>query len=148
MLYRTPTAFGVCVLLGGLAAAGCGSRTPEAPPSEIEKKLDAIGDAYLRATVRLHKPPQNLDDLLPSLQEFGNPDDLLRSPDDNQPFEIVWGVELRRLKARGSDIPIIAFEKVGKDGKRHVLRGRSEVLRLTTGELKSARFPDGYNFPF
>lgn len=131
-------------------ALGCnrGGNVERDPPTPTERQLESIGDAYVRATIKLDHPPGSLTELMPWLKEQGNPEEILRSPNDGQNFEIVWGVELRRLKARGSDIPIIAYERLGKDGTRHVLRGRSEVLRMSESELRSAKFPDGYSFPF
>ncbi len=85
---------------------------------------------------------------MPYLEQQGNPAEILHSPNDDADFEIVWNVELRQLKAKGNDIPVVAYEKRGKDGKRFVLRGRSEILELTESSLKSATFPAGYNFPF
>jgi hypothetical protein len=135
-----------CLLLGCL---GCGGRSgPSDSPSPTAERLEKIGDAYVRATTLHNRPPRNLEELLPALKYYGKTEELLVSPNDGAPFHIVWGVELRRLKAKGKAIPIIAYEKTGKDGKRHVLRGRNEVLLLSAGELKSATFPPDYTFPF
>jgi hypothetical protein len=135
-------------LLGSLLALGCSSSATPEPPTPTAINLQAIGDAYVRATQRLTRPPANLNELLPSLKEHGKVEQLLRSPSDGVNFEIVWGIELRMLKARGSDVPIVAYERFGKDGLRHVLRGRSEVLLLSEGSLKAAKFPEDYKFPF
>jgi hypothetical protein len=138
-----------CVVCAVLVAAGCGkSRTTELE-SPTAEKLRTLHDVYQRANIRLGRPPASMADLLPEFKEQGkNPAEVLRSPNDGADFEIVWGVELRRLKARGDDVPVIAFEKHGKDGKRHVLRARERVDELTDGELRSAKFPDGYYLPF
>ena len=139
-----------CVLFVCLSPVGCGKKGPSTEPlTPTEENLETIGEAYTRATIRLNRPPENLNDLLPSLREGrGKPDELLRSPNDGENFEIVWGVELRMLKAKGNDIPVIAYEKKGKGGKRHVLRGRSGLLVLTETELRSAKFPEGYKLSF
>jgi hypothetical protein len=139
---------GACCLLLGCLAAGCGSPATPPPPSPTALKLQAIGKAYVDATVRQNRPPANLDELLPSLQEQGDPHEFLVSPSDGNQFEIVWSVELRRLKAYGSEVPVIAFERQGKDGKRYVLRGRADVVQLSDSALKSSRLPEGYKFPF
>jgi hypothetical protein len=142
-------------VLGAFVAgliAGCGSTTTydsPTPPSETQKRLNSLGDVYLRSTMRHNRPPKSLLDLAQTLKDTQmKADDVLKSADDGQPFEIVWGVDLRSLQATGSDIPIVAFEKTGKDGKRHVLRGRSEILLMTESELRSGKFPDGYKLPF
>jgi hypothetical protein len=131
-----------------LATAGCGKTAPVRLETPTAENLEKIGDAYLRATTRLGHPPTNLSELMADLKEQGPPAAILRSPNDGANFEIVWGVNLIRLKARGNDVPVIAFEKFGKDGKRYVLRGRSDVAELTEGELRSAQFPAGYTLPF
>jgi hypothetical protein len=108
-------------------------------------KLESIGRAYIWATRSLGRPPADLTELLPFVEKQGKPTNILSSPNDGQGFEIVWGVDLRQLKARGSAVPVIAYEKVGKGGKRYVLRGRADVVLLTDGELKSSAFPEGYS---
>jgi hypothetical protein len=110
--------------------------------------LQQIGAAYTNATYALGRPPRDLQEFLPYLREQGAPDKIRRSPCDGEEFVIVWGVDLRMLQARGNDIPILAYERQGQDGKRHVLRGRSEVLLFTEDELKSAVLPADHPFPF
>jgi hypothetical protein len=134
-------------LVACVAGVGCGGARPE-PASPAGQHLERIGNAYLRATIGFNHPPANEKELLPFLREQGKPEELLRSPADGEPFVLVWGVELRRLTATGNDVPVVAYEKTGKDGKRHVLRGRADVSLLTDRELKNATFPKGYLFPF
>jgi hypothetical protein len=149
MSFRVPLFF---ASLACLMACGCGapSHTGEEvpPPTEAQKRLLIIGDAYVRATAKNGKPPQNLNDLLPFLKARGKPDELLRSPDDNQNFEIVYGSNLIGLKVTGSDVPIVAYERAGKGGQRNVLRGDRETLLMSESELRSAKYPDGYKPPF
>jgi hypothetical protein len=138
-----------CLLLGWLGAAGCGAPAGAPVPKDdpARESLEHIGDAYGRATFGLNRPPANLKELQPYLKEQGDPAKLLRSPNDGEDFVIVWGVELRQLKARGNDVPIVAFEKTGKGGQRYVLRGRSDVVLMTDVQLKAATFPPGYSPP-
>jgi hypothetical protein len=129
-----------------VCALGCGAPGAPAPKDDpTAEHLEKLGDAYLRVTINLNRPPNNVKELLPTLQQMGGGDKLLHSPSDGQDFVIVWGAELRQLKARGNDIPIVAYEKNGKDGRRYVLRGRSEVVLMTDGQLRGAKFPAGYN---
>jgi hypothetical protein len=138
----------VC-LFGLLGVAGCGTTgTPvEDRADPVRKQLEAIGVAYVHATSRLRHPPNNKQELLPALQEHGDPAKLLVSPNDGQEFVIVWGVDLKQIKALGDAVPIIAFEKDGKDGMRYVLRGRSDIVQMTAGQLKGAVFPSDYTPP-
>ncbi len=104
--------------------------------------LDKIGSAYIRGT------PKTKAELLSIFKSCNHPKELLVSPSDGQEFIIVYGVELKGLKVTGAQLPIVAFEKSGKDGKRYALRGMNTVVQLTEAELKSSVFPDGYKFPF
>jgi hypothetical protein len=126
--------------------AGCGSGDK---PSAITTdptiiSLDKLGGAYIRGT----PPPKTKAELLAIFKSCNHPKELLISPSDGQEFIIVYGVELKGLKVTGAQLPIVAFEKSGKDGKRYALRGMNTVVQLTEAELKSSVFPEGYKFPF
>ncbi len=126
--------------------AGCGS---EDKPSTITTdptiiSLDKLGGAYIRGT----PPPKTKAELLSIFKSCNHPKELLISPSDGQEFIIVYSVELKGLKVTGAQLPIVAFEKTGKDGKRYALRGMNTVVQLTEAELKSSVFPEGYKFPF
>jgi len=125
---------------------GCSS---ENKPSTITTDptiiaLDKLGSAYIRGT----QPPKTKAELLSILKSCNHPVDLLISPNDGQEFIIVYGVELKGQKVSGAQLPVVAFEKSGKNGKRYALRGMNTVVQLTEAELKSSVFPDGYKFPF
>ncbi|MCY2969667.1 MAG: hypothetical protein NTZ30_03240 [Planctomycetota bacterium] len=125
---------------------GCGSGDK---PSAITTdptiiSLDKLGGAYIRGT----PPPKTKAELLAIFKSCNHPKELLISPSDGQEFIIVYGVELKGLKVTGAQLPIVAFEKTGKDGKRYALRGMNTVVQLTEAELKSSVFPEGYKFPF
>lgn len=124
--------------------AGCGS---EDKPSTITTDptiiaLDKLGGAYIRGT------PKTKAELLSIFKSCNHPKELLISPSDGQEFIIVYSVELKGLKVTGAQLPIVAFEKTGKDGKRYALRGMNTVVQLTEAELKSSVFPEGYKLPF
>ena len=123
---------------------GCGSgdkpSTITTDPTIIA--LDKLGGAYIRGT------PKTKAELLSIFKSCNHPKELLISPSDGQEFIIVYGVELKGLKVTGAQLPIVAFEKTGKDGKRYALRGMNTVVQLTEAELKSSVFPEGYKFPF
>lgn len=146
MFLPRPLTFSILALCFAFLVGCGGGDKPSAPqitdPTHLA--LEKIGDAYIRA----NGPPKSKADLLPILKHFGKPDEVLKSPNDGQEFIIVYGVELRMLKATGNDVPVVAFEKSGKGGKRYVLRGRNSVSQLSDSELRAATFPAGYKFPF
>lgn len=125
---------------------GCGSGDK---PSAITTDptiiaLDKLGGAYIRGT----PPPKTKAELLAIFKSCNHPKELLISPSDGQEFIIVYSVELKGLKVTGAQLPIVAFEKTGKDGKRYALRGMNTVVQLSEAELKSSVFPEGYKLPF
>jgi len=133
-------------ILSIVMLVGCGSGDK---PSAITTDptiiaLDKLGGAYIRGT----PPPKTKAELLSIFKSCNHPKELLISPSDGQEFIIVYGVELKGLKVTGAQLPIVAFEKSGKDGKRYALRGMNTVVQLTEAELKSSVFPEGYKFPF
>jgi hypothetical protein len=135
----------VLLLLSIFGFIGCGGEKIEpltTDPTVIA--LDKIGSAYIRGT----PPPKTKADLLAIFKLSSFPKDLLISPSDGQEFIIVYDVELKGLKVSGAQLPVVAFEKSGKDGKRYVLRGMNTIVQLTDDQLKSSVFPAGYNFPF
>jgi hypothetical protein len=132
----------VIALLTVILCAGC-SAPPEAEISGPRKSLRAINTAYIRATDKLDRGPANLKELLPYVKQQGDPDQLLRSTDDNEAFVIIWGVDYRKYAAEKKKAPVIAYEKTGQGGKRYVLRGRA-VLHMTDEEFRQAPFPPGH----
>ena len=133
------------LLLSTFIFIGCGGEKIEpltTDPTVIA--LDKIGGAYIRGT----PPPKTKAELLAIFKLSSFPKELLISPNDGQEFIIVYDVELKGLKVSGAQLPVVAFEKSGKDGKRYVLRGMNTVVQLTEDQLKSSVFPEGYDFPF
>jgi hypothetical protein len=135
----------VALLLLSFFFIGCGGEKIEpitTDPTIIA--LDKIGGAYIRGT----PPPKTKADLLAIFKISSFPKELLISPNDGQEFIIVYDVELKGLKVSDAQLPVVAFEKSGKDGKRYVLRGMNTIVQLTDDQLKSSVFPAGYKFPF
>jgi hypothetical protein len=71
---------------------GCGPKTHVVPFSQAEKNLSLVAAAYTDAFSRLGHSPKGADELKPFLKTFGNPDEVLVSPNDGQPYVVVWGV--------------------------------------------------------
>ena len=134
------------VILFSFSLLGCGGSQKESslPTDPTYLALEKLGHAY----IRIDPPPQQTAELAAALKSFGKPEEILKSPNDGHEFIIVYGVKLQMLKATGNEVPVVAFEKFGKDGKRYVLRGRNGITQLTDDELRDAKFPDGYKLPF
>jgi hypothetical protein len=112
--------------------AGCGAETDVVPFSNAEQELTSIAMAYGDAHSKLGRGPKDADELKPFLKTFGDPDDLLNSPNDGQPYVVVWGLD----PSRGGPtdykqmFPILAYEATGSGGKRAVtdIRGRPMMV--------------------
>ena len=103
----------------------------------------------MQAVGKLGRPPQQASDLHEALKNGpGNPDPetILRSPDDNENYVIVWGVDFGQLAKSGVSVNnvILAYEQKGLRGKRHVLKPPSQVLVLGNEEFKASVFPPGH----
>ncbi len=140
----------LCIgLVVGVSVIGCdGSPPPAAETSRAEVNLQRIGAAYSAVAAR-GRPPRSAADLAKDLQagpDQPNPSDILRSPNDNQEYVIVWGVDFRTLAAqRGGNLDVIlAYERTGKDGKRLVLKPPALVSPMTEEEFRAASFPPGH----
>jgi hypothetical protein len=122
------------------------TRRPAAPPTNSEldsaQRLHRIGLAINDATARLGHPPADVGDLWPFLQENGDPDQLIVSPDDGQRYVILWGVDVRTVDPEA----VLAYERLGSGGMRYVLTATT-VKRLSGGELDRAEFPAGFGPP-
>jgi hypothetical protein len=128
--------------------AGCGSKAPvDVANNQSAQNLQQIWAAYSQAGNQ-KGPPQSREDLMPFLKNVvgeADPAAVLRSPDDNEDYVIVWGVNFLEIaKSRGNMNIIIAYEKLGKNGKRHVLKPQSQVLVLSDEEFRASAFPAGH----
>ncbi len=136
-----------------LAALGAGAGCT---PSEVvvraklepaHEHLMHVGSAYNRFNAKYAKAPAAAADLKPFLQEFGNPDDLLRSPRDGAPYVICWGVNLLVPQPWVQSTGILAYEQRGVQGKRYVLTTMRSVVLMTDDEFRQASFPPGHRPP-
>jgi hypothetical protein len=116
-------------------ASGCSSNPAAAPP--VEQNLHNIATAYDKATKKTGRLPQSAEELKPFLQPFGDPDVILVSPNDGQPFVIHWDVVVFRPGPNGSR-SILAHEAVGVDGKKYVIDNMKVVQQMTEAELNQA----------
>ena len=135
------------LMLAGVFLVGCGQGAPK-ERSPTQERLYRIGKAYLQTCYILERAPTNFEEIKPSMEEDGIPDDLLISPRDGEPFVIFWGVDFTKLvPARDNPFSVAGYEKVGKDGTRFVLRFPIGIVPMTDEELQKAVFPPGHKAP-
>jgi hypothetical protein len=108
--------------------------TPRVADMEGEgsERLRNIGLAIDEATTRLGRPPANEEELRPYLAEQGSPDRLLVSPIDNEPYVVLWGIDIRT----GELGTVLAYDRKAQNGLHHVLTAAG-VVRLTEAELQA-----------
>jgi hypothetical protein len=91
-----------------------------------------------------HRPPRDANDLRRFFKELGvggDPDQVLRSPRDGQPYVILFGAPLDATGAH----TILAFERQGAEGRRYVLTVARGVKLLTQEEFDRAAFAQGHD---
>lgn len=143
---------GRAVLAALLAMAiGCGgSSDPVVTPiPKAEQDLCSIAQAYREAFEQKNKAPESFDDLRPYLTSFGNPDDMRVSPNDGQPYVVLWGCD--PTKGGGGPVKgmwsIVAHEQVGAGGQRAVADMRGLATTVTEEEFSRLRFIGGKKKP-
>jgi hypothetical protein len=131
---------GLLLLLAGLT--GCGSGVKVVPLSKAEKALSVIAMAYGEAHSRLGRGPKNADELKPFLKEFGDPEELLISPNDGQAYVVVWGVDPTRGGPTEYQqmFPILAYERKGTGGQRALTDIRGRPLTVPEGDFPKLTF--------
>jgi hypothetical protein len=130
--------------LAWMTLTGCSSGPVEIKGEPGGANLAKIGIAYARASEHLGRPPQKLEELKSFLKkEYGEADSLLRSTEDGQPFQIIWGVDIFQAPAGSTAPTVVAYEKQGVNGKRYVLTVGVAVLAMTKEEFAQAHFPKG-----
>ena len=135
----------VCVYLF-LGATGCAPKTL-GNADQTYDRLMWIGEAYMKATDELGRPPANRDDLAPFLKDRGSLDEVFTSDKDKEPFVLYWNVDYRAYENEKKPYPVTAHEKTGKDGIRYVLTMRV-ISQLREEDIKTLAFPPGVTSPF
>ena len=115
---------GTALLLAALT--GCGSSNVHVVPlTTAENRLTKIAMAYDDASADLGHPPKNAEELKPYLKQFGDPEELLVSPNDGKPFIVIWGKKLGGGPTEyKSMFPILAYEQSGSNRAVTDVRGR------------------------
>jgi hypothetical protein len=125
-----------------LIAMGCSSARQPGDLSPEEKAITNVGLAYRDASAALRRGPASAEELAPFLKKYGDPDQVLVSPNDGQPYHIVWGLIPSRPDKRFQTQRLLAYEESGKDGKRYALDCMLKVHRLTDKEITDMQGPD------
>jgi len=122
--------------------SGCGSGPDVVAFSGAEQELTSIAMAYGDAHSKLGRGPKDAEELKPFLKTFGDPDDLLTSPNDRQPYVVVWGLDPSRggPTAYKQMFPILAYESKGKRGKRAVTDIRGRPMMVPEGDFSKLTF--------
>lgn len=135
---------GSLLLLAGLS--GCGSGPDVVKFSQAEKNLSHIVLAYGDAHAKFGRGPKNTDELKPFLKEYGNPDDLLVSPRDEQAYVVIWAAD----PTRGGPTDyqgmwqILAYEQKGAGGKRAVADIRGRPMLVPDADFSKLTFVGGH----
>jgi hypothetical protein len=119
------------LLLACLWSGSCSSK-PDVVTSETVN-LSKVREAYLAAAKRLGRPPRNLDELKPSLQQIGDPQELLRSR-TGEPLEIVWNRNPRGVSKKDNYPNILAYERFAVAGMHYIVTSMG-VAPLSDEEL-------------
>ena len=129
-------------LLAAVLVLGC---TPAAkqpvPLGQDEQALVNVGLAYRDASNALQRGPANENELKPYLKKYGDPDKLLVSPRDGQPYHITWGLTPSRPSPKAIGQRFLVYEKAGKDGKRYALDLMLKVHQLSEKEFAKQHGP-------
>lgn len=126
--------------------AGCGSSVNVVKLTEAEQVLTHVARAYHDAHQILGHGPKDASELKPYLKEYGDPEQLLISPSDGQPFVIIWGVN----PGRGGPTPyqgmwqILAYEQKGKGGVRAVTDVRGRPMTVPADDFSKLTFAGGH----
>jgi hypothetical protein len=120
-----------------LALLGCARSDPSSERPE-NPNLAQLLQAYNEANAQLGHSPKNMTELRPFIEKQGNPDTILKSPRDHQPYEIRWGVSLRGFSPDTKMPAIVAYEKTGVEGERCVLT-LSGIIFMEEAEFERAK---------
>ena len=132
------------------AALGCGKGVNEkgvyqVPMTPAEKNLSHIAAAYEEAYSKLGRGPKDAAELKPFLKEHGNPDELLVSPNDGEPFVVIWGKKPAGGPTEYKGLfPILAYESKGSGGARAVTDIRGVPKTVPDEDFGKLKFLGGH----
>jgi hypothetical protein len=128
--------------LAGLAGCGgCGSQVHVVPLTKAEKALTYVAMAFNDATGQLGRPPKSADELKPFLKAFGDPEELLVSPNDGQLYVVIWGANPTGGPTEYMGMwPILAYEQQGASGRLAVTDIRGRPMTIPAADLPKLKF--------
>lgn len=135
---------GTALVLIGLA--GCGPSVHQVPMNDAEQRLANIVSAYQDAHGKLGHGPKDADELKPFLKSYGDPEQLLVSPNDGQPFVVIWNAD----PTRGGPTmymgmwQILAYEQNGKGGQRAIVDVRTVPRTIPEADFSQLTFVRGH----
>jgi hypothetical protein len=126
--------------LAALLVVGCSARNQEEPSKE-EQAIVNVALAYRDASNALGRGPTNEQEIKPYLKKYGDPEQLLVSPNDGQPYQFTWGITPGRLTKSAVGRRFLVHEKTGKNGKRYAVDLMLKAHHLTDEEFGNVRKP-------
>lgn len=138
----------VILALAFVPLVGCSSESVQTKADPTEERLRAIGTAYGRASDTLKRPPRGVEELKRFLPDVPgtDPAGVLVSPNDQKPFVIVAGVNLRE-PGPSDAVNVLAYEHTGSGGSRYAVDSRLSVRRFSGPEFEKLRFPADHKRP-
>jgi hypothetical protein len=136
------TSLTLIAAMSWLFLSGCSSKPPPKREDTSAINLRKIVQGYDLAEDRLHRGPRDEEELRRYLVQTDNtidPEQVLRSPRDGQPYVVIYGA---RLDPYGREI--LAYEQEGADGNRYVITLSRDVKLLTADEFARAHFAKGH----
>lgn len=132
-MMRLMLAAGACFL--AVAPTGCSSGGGRGVPelNAEEEAIVHVGMAYRESSNALKRPPKTVEELKPYLKKYGDPDQVLTSPNDGQRYHIVWGAVATR-PTKGNQV-FLVYEEAGKNGKRYAVDMKLKVYHLKDTEF-------------
>jgi hypothetical protein len=124
---------GACCLAVVFTGCSSSNRGTEINLSPEKEAIVHVGLAYREASNALKRAPKGVEDLKPYLKKYGDPDQVLTSPNDGQRYHIVWGTVATR-PTKGNQV-FLVYEETGKNGRRYAVDIRLKVYHLTDSEF-------------
>jgi hypothetical protein len=126
--------------LAAILVVGCSSAKPHhEEPSKEEQAIQNVALAYREAANALRRGPNSEKEIKPYLKQYGDPDQVLVSPNDGQPYQFTWGVTPGRPSESAFRNRFFVHEKTGKDGKRYAVDIMLKVHHLSDAEYASSQ---------